>query len=461
MFTLTLAANGDYTFDLKDQLDHPDGSGDDALLALDLSSVIVATDFDGDSVTPPANAFVINVENDVPVIGPIADSIVDFAAGSTATKSLLGARGTDDNSTYTITDFDTPFVVNGVTVNGVLSDDAGTVNYFGDDDGTPGVSPGDTLYYSLALDQTDPGAYTFTVHVTPPPALLELDFADLPSGQNLHGTIAVDKTDLSDGGLLLFPKGALLNAAGTFTNASPTTNTSQGGGAVTIGNSNQMFDPGEGHFFIYVDDPVAASVAGVGLNQNNADDADTIGFNGTLPQTTAQVEIVQVQGNDPASIKITAYDFTFGSAVDTNGEARDLVTDPLAVNGTALAPTSATEVNITGVRVLDGNGVENRGSRPGITINLTGNTAVITGLQDDYTVEWTAPGHDGVLIEGVAGKYDLGGFNIQLQQPTPDQKLDFTVQIADADGDTASDSFSIGIDGTGTFDDNHVDGVIA
>ena len=74
---------------------------------------------------------------------------------------------------------------------------------------------------------------------------------------------------------------------------------------------------------------------------------------------------------------------------------------------------------------------------------------MITGLQDDYTVEWTAPGHDGVLIEEVAGKYDLGGFNIQLQQPTPDQKLDFTVQIADADGDTASDSFSIGIDGTG------------
>ena len=238
---------------------------------------------------------------------------------------------------------------------------------------------------------------------------LELDFADLPSGQNLFGTIAVDKTDLSKGGLLLFPKGALLNADGTFTNASPTTNTSQGGGAVTIGNSNQMFDPGEGHFFIYVDDPVAASVAGVGLNQNNADDADTIGFSGTLPQTTAQVEIVQVQGNDPASIKITAYDFTFGSAVDTNGEARDLVTDPLAVNGTALAPTSATEVNITEVRVLDENGDE---VTTGITINLAGNTAVITGLQDNYTVEWTAPGHDGVLIEEVAGKYDLGGFNI-------------------------------------------------
>ena len=292
--------------------------------------------------------------------------------------------------------------------------------------------------------------------------LIELDFADLPSGQNLHGIIAVDKTDLSDGGLLLFPKAALLNPDGTFTNASATTNTSQGGGAVTIGNTNQMFDPGEGHFFIYVDDPVAASVAGVGLNQNNADDADTIGFSGTLPQTTAQVEIVQVQGNDPASIKITAYDFTFGGAVDSIGEARDLVTDPLAVNGTVSAPTSATEVNITQVRVLDANGVELEDSdgstnSPSITINLAGNTAVITGLQDNYTVEWTAPGHDGVLIEGVAGKYDLGGFNLIAAQPTPDQQFDFIVNETDFDGDVVtSNEFSVGVDGTGLNDNDAV-----
>ena len=217
---------------------------------------------------------------------------------------------------------------------------------------------------------------------------------------------------------------------------------------MTIGNTNQMFDAGEGHFFIYVDNPVAASVAGVGLDQNNADDADTIGFNGTLPQTTAQVEIVQVQGNDPASIKITAYDFTFGSAVNTDAEARDLVTDPLA---------SATVVNITQVRVLDENGDE---VTTGITIDLTGDTAVITGLQANYTVEWTAPGHDGVLIEGVAGKYDLGGFNLVVEQPTPDQQFDFIVNVTDFDGDVAtSNEFSVGVDGTGVNDNDQVVGV--
>ncbi|MER8467828.1 hypothetical protein, partial [Mesorhizobium sp. M1396] len=67
MFTLALAADGGYTFDLQDQLDHAAASGDAGTLAIDLSSVLVATDADGDTVTPDAEAFVINVENDVPV----------------------------------------------------------------------------------------------------------------------------------------------------------------------------------------------------------------------------------------------------------------------------------------------------------------------------------------------------------------------------------------------------------
>ena len=48
VFTLTLATNGDYTFNLQDQLDHADG-GDLVILPIDLSSVIVATDFEGRS----------------------------------------------------------------------------------------------------------------------------------------------------------------------------------------------------------------------------------------------------------------------------------------------------------------------------------------------------------------------------------------------------------------------------
>src|SRR5262249_37768765 len=58
VFTLTVNADGSWSFDLQDQLDHVTGGGDNSLLQtvgggaafMDLSSVITATDADGDSV---------------------------------------------------------------------------------------------------------------------------------------------------------------------------------------------------------------------------------------------------------------------------------------------------------------------------------------------------------------------------------------------------------------------------
>ena len=70
VFTLQITdpATGAYTFTLLDQLDHGLGTNDndEALLAINLSSVIVATDADGDFI-PLTGAFTISVENDIPV----------------------------------------------------------------------------------------------------------------------------------------------------------------------------------------------------------------------------------------------------------------------------------------------------------------------------------------------------------------------------------------------------------
>src|SRR5207244_192059 len=107
---------------------------------------------------------------------------------------------------------------------------------------------------------------------------------------------------------------------------------------------------------------------------------------------------------------------------------------------------------------------------PVATVNADG-TLTVTGLSTGDKVQWATSGaHNRVLIEnisnadGVAGNdnntFDIGGFALTQSQPAPDEKLDFTVRITDADGDTASDSFSIGIDGTGTFDDNQVGGIV-
>ena len=74
VFTLEVNADGSYTFTLLDQIDHPTlngQAGDDTEndLSLALGSIIQATDFDGDTVTAPANGLVIVVDDDTPANG--------------------------------------------------------------------------------------------------------------------------------------------------------------------------------------------------------------------------------------------------------------------------------------------------------------------------------------------------------------------------------------------------------
>ena len=81
VFTLTVNANGSWSFDLEDQLDHVAGSGDagfqlrtslsDAvgIPSIDFASILKATDFDGDTVTgATSGTFKIAIENDIPVL---------------------------------------------------------------------------------------------------------------------------------------------------------------------------------------------------------------------------------------------------------------------------------------------------------------------------------------------------------------------------------------------------------
>jgi hypothetical protein len=98
--------------------------------------------------------------------------------------------------------------------------------------------------------------------------------------------------------MVVVGKTPALNADGTFTNASNTINTSQGGGVVTIGVNNQMFDPGEGAYFTYAKNPDPRYLAGApnGLDQKEADDADNILYTGgTLAANSAFTVISQTR----------------------------------------------------------------------------------------------------------------------------------------------------------------------
>ncbi len=70
IFILTVNANGSWSFNLEDQIDHHTVLlADDVedILTLDLSGFVVATDGDGDSVMLSANTFLVKVIDDIPI----------------------------------------------------------------------------------------------------------------------------------------------------------------------------------------------------------------------------------------------------------------------------------------------------------------------------------------------------------------------------------------------------------
>ena len=79
VFTLTVNADGSWSFDLKDQLDHvdnglndenfalrTDAGGTTSVSAIDFSSIILGTDHDGDSVAAAPGTFTVAVQDDIP-----------------------------------------------------------------------------------------------------------------------------------------------------------------------------------------------------------------------------------------------------------------------------------------------------------------------------------------------------------------------------------------------------------
>jgi hypothetical protein len=220
--------------------------------------------------------------------------------------------------------------------------------------------------------------------------------------------------------------------------------------------NNQMFDVGEGAYFTLVNQPVANYLSGAvgGLDQNEADDADNVQYTGgTKEVTTSFTKISQIQGNSLATMKVTAIDMT-GSP-----QGRDFV---LAGDGDGLGQGTLRDIlsvqvfNAAGVKVEDTADLANFNSAT-VDIDLSGLTAVISGLDAGYKIQWVTSGvHDQVLIEDVAGKFDIGAFGTTELNPTPDQVLSFTAQVTDGDGDQAQDVFLVGIDGTGIYDNGSV-----
>src|SRR4029079_3898946 len=119
VFTLKVNADGSWAFDLKDQLDHVAGNGENTALrtvgggsvdTIDFSEMIVVTDADGDSVRNllTAGDFSITVQDDIPVITNSTDLMyanqLNPAVGGTGFFSY--SLGADERSSYSPTSSD-------------------------------------------------------------------------------------------------------------------------------------------------------------------------------------------------------------------------------------------------------------------------------------------------------------------------------------------------------------------
>ena len=110
VFTLVVNANGSWTFDLDDQLDHVDNGRTTRTLLLrtslndlvgvpsiDFSSIVVATDRDGDEITLNAGSFTIAVQDDIPVQNavPVAATVQEDGLNAAVDEPPAGASGND------------------------------------------------------------------------------------------------------------------------------------------------------------------------------------------------------------------------------------------------------------------------------------------------------------------------------------------------------------------------------
>ncbi|MGA3800660.1 DUF5801 repeats-in-toxin domain-containing protein [Pseudomonas fluorescens] len=328
------------------------------------------------------------------------------------------------------------------------------------------ADPSGTIVFSAYLEQTATGAKVWMTQFAPlqnpdtsnPDDVVDMtdhlwatasqdaafDFSGVPSGQN---KFLMFKAGSSDVGLVVtgLDPDKIVNGK----DAGDTVNTSQGGGATTIGTNNQGVDPGEGMIFTFVTNPNPLYTV-PGLTHGEAIVEDNIDFGGLFGATGATFVIAQQTPPKASTAMISAYTTDFE---ETSGYYEGLLDadDNLAY--------------ITSVTIRDGNGNIIAGL-DGVTANTTvGNitvtfnlsnggadrTVTIAGFQSKYSIEYTTSElHNRVLIENIGNAnaqlnspFDIGGFLLPNIVAVP-QEVGSAVNFED-DGPTASAALGAGL----------------
>jgi hypothetical protein len=224
--------------------------------------------------------------------------------------------------------------------------------------------------------------------------------AGAPSGQNLF--LIIGNADV---GVVVTGLHAADESTGAAVNTGDTVNTSQGGGSTTIGNTNQMVDPGEGVVFTFVTNPVMNYTV-PNLSSGEADEESNIQFGGLYDQGGASISVSQLQKAKMATVQLAAY--------ETNAAQGDAFIGGAGQTNSAVNITNVTVTNAAGVLLETYGDTDN----DGLTITITGGVATVTGVKAGYVMAYETDGmHNRVIVSNVGAgankaSFDIGGFSL-------------------------------------------------
>jgi hypothetical protein len=220
----------------------------------------------------------------------------------------------------------------------------------------------------------------------------EFSLANAPSGQSLFLALGDAEAAIIVTGM--HPANV---SQGASVGSGDTINTSQGGGATTIGANNQMVDPNEGIYFTFV------TGASPGLTIPNLDAGEAklesnIQFSGMLGAEAGDFNIVQLQKGKSATVTVSA----FTTAAHPGNDYVDFI-------------DANTKVNVSGVTVKNAAGADVTAN---VSIHIVAGVATVAGIHAGDRISYTTDGeHNRVLIgNGGTGlskaSFDIGGFSL-------------------------------------------------
>ncbi|WP_167505829.1 retention module-containing protein [Desulfosediminicola flagellatus] len=456
IFTFTVNTDGSWIFDLDGQLDHVAGDGENYDLrtgdgtaevgGIDLSSIIIATDADGDEVLADTGAFVVMIQDDVPVVGTPQDSLLAIEQGNSLTASLdIVGSGADD-----------PLSISLMLVEGedVLS--IGGSHFTGGGDPLFWLDNGDGSWSAVSKDgsgnldsaskfftvSVDEAAGTYTVtqdgDLDGASSVKTIDFSDALNGGNTYEAVfGSGGTSSTVGDVTTYSNGVFVWARASQNLSDPFgwdgSSDSWTNDSETVNYANQGVGVGGG-----------SMINGVTTGGDRASDILSFKF-------FSEVE-VDNSGNNQESVRLNQ---TNSSVLDLS--AVTLVLDHLGTAEKAFYTLWNDGKQVSGEVSISNSASSNKGgnSSDDFILSIDGSS-----LNTGETV------FDEIRLEAgtVAGKgapnssdFRIQSAEIEIFQEGVDESILIPVEIADADGDVIETDFSVTFDGNTTLNAEDAD----